>query len=438
MRSRGKIALGLALVAVATLQSACTSDSAPKAWTTSTTSVVGTQSAPPDSMRMDVYLDATVSMGGYAVAGGEYGRFLEALESTSQTAWKRTAIHYYKFGGSAREIVRQEFLGARTPAFYHEAGLSAVTSIQRAINCHRGPNISVIITDLFQTEGDVNAVVDQVKQQCFQQGVTVGILGIPSRFDGTVYDAKVPSYRYTSSADPASLRPFFALMFGDQAAIERLVSSLSALPFVDRRKFTAIGPTIVASYTVGMSKPRTDRVINLRSQVAPYQFAFDVRKGESGGTVIDTIHVRPREGAMPVRGDQVELIAFKKSAVNGKGARWTDSTATNDFSLTKLDMPNASNSTTATATTTATAATLSTNVSGPSGRYSYMLLLRTGAINGFESPAWIRALSSDNPTPQSDANKTLNLDRFVLALRGAASSVSQPEIAKWYVDVRKQ
>lgn len=431
MRSRGIIALGPVLIAVATLASSCTTDSAPKAWTPDISSVVGTRSAPADSMRMEVYLDGTVSMGGYAVTGGEYGRFLEELESTSQTAWKRTDIHYYKFGASVREIPRQEFLGARTAGFYHEPGLSAVTSIQKAINCHRGPNISVLITDLFQTEGDVNTVVDQVKRQCFQQGVTVGILGIPSRFDGTVYDANVPSYRYTSGADPSSLRPFFALMFGDQAAIERLVSSLSALPFVDKHKFTEIGPTIVASYTVAMSKPRSDRVINLRTQVAPYQFAFDVRKGESGGTVIDTIQLRPREGAMPIRGDQVELVAFKKSTVNGKGAKWTDSTATNDFSLTKLDMPKAT-------TTAATAATLNTNVSGPPGRYSYMLLLRTGAINGFETPTWVSALSSANPTPQSDANKTLNLDRFVLALRGAASSVSQPAIAKWYVDVRKQ
>lgn len=427
MRSRGIIALGPVLLAVATLASFCTADSVPKAWTPDISSVVGTQSAPADSMRMDVYLDGTVSMGGYAVPGGNYGRFLEELESTSQTAWKHTDIHYYKFGGTVREIPRREFLDARSQGFYHEAGLSAITSIQKAINCRRGPNVSVVITDLFQTEGDVNTVVDQVKRQCFQQGVTVGVLGIPSQFDGTVYDAKVPAFRYTSGADTSSLRPFFALMFGEQAAIERLVSSLSSLNFVDRRKFTAIGPMIVTSYTVGMSKPRSDRVINLRTPVGPYQFAFDVRKGESGGTVIDSIRLRPQEGAMPIRADQVELVAFKKAALNGKGAKWSDSTVANDFTLAKFDL-----------STGTAAATLNTNISGVPDRYSYMLLLRTGAINGFEAPAWIRALSSDNPTPQADANKTLNLDRFVLALRGAASSVYQPAIAKWYVDVRKQ
>lgn len=423
MRSRAAVVLGLMMVAVP----ACTPDAKSNAWTVDLAPVVGTPAPRADSVRIDAYLDGTVSMGGYAVPGGEYGQFLEKLESTAQTGWKRTDIHYYKFGGTVREIERREFLSARSPEFYHEAGLSAVTSIEKATACRTGPNVTIIITDLFQSEGDVNAVVQQIKRQCFQQGITAGILGIPSRFDGTVYDAKVPSYRYASTADSASLRPFYALMFGEVATLERLVKSLTSLPFVDRRRFSTIGPTITASYTVTMGKPRTEKAINFRATPGPYRFAFNLRKGEAGGSVVDTIRLRLRDGAMPVRADQLELLALKKTPQRAKTGGWSDSTATDEFALTKVEPVGAS-----------LVATLRAEIPGASGAYAYSLALRAGAINGFDAPAWIRALSSDNPTPRADANKTLNLERFVLALRGAASSVTQPVVAKWYVDVTKQ
>lgn len=81
MRSRVTVVLGLMMVTIG----ACSSDAKSNAWSVDLSPVVGPPAPRADSVRIDAYLDGTVSMGGYAVAGGEYGQFLEKLESTAQT-----------------------------------------------------------------------------------------------------------------------------------------------------------------------------------------------------------------------------------------------------------------------------------------------------------------------------------------------------------------
>ena len=103
-----------------------------------------------------------------------------------------------------------------------------------------------------------------------------------------------------------------------------------------------------------------------------------------------------------------------------------DSTATRDITLQEVTGSNGK-----------LRATLGLAIADPPGTYSYQLLLRTGAINGFDVPEWVNEFSSENPTASSDPNKTLNLAKFISDLRRASSSVQQPAVAKWYVNVRK-
>lgn len=417
--------LGLAALLASSPLLGCSgsADKPSGAWKVDASDVTGRPASTSDSVRVEVYLDATVSMAGY-VAGGNsnYVRFLDELEASVQTAWRRADIHFYKFGRGSREIDHDGFRSARTPAFYAEKGMMEVTGIDRVISCDKPSSVSIVVTDLFQREGDVNSIVASIKDRCFQRGVSVAVLGMRSSFNGTVFDANVPAYQLAST-DSSTYRPFYALMFGEAANLDRLFQSLKNQPFVGDRNFVLVSNEIVRDYKVTMTKPPRSKELNARTASGPYEFNFDLLKGSSSATMLADIDITPNPNAPPFRAEGLTLTAYRKAS--GKGAR-ADSTATRDITLQKASMDNGKLRT-----------TLGLAITDPPGTYSYQLVLRTGAINGFGVPEWVGEFSSENPSPRSDANKTLNLAKFVSDLRRASSSVVQPAVAKWYVNVRK-
>jgi hypothetical protein len=372
-----------------------------------------------DSMRVDVYVDGTVSMSGFLNAGSsQYVEFLDDLESSVQNSVRRPQIRYFKFGRAVRELDRDGFRAARTPAFYAERGISDVTQIDSVIQCPAGAHVTVAVTDLFQDEGDVQAVVARIKERCFARGAAVGVLAVPSQFNGMVYDARVPAYRYASTAERASYRPFYALLFGAPEHVERLHAALQAQPYVKAGHFTLIAPYVVRDFQVALAKSPDSRHLNRRSEERPGHFRFDVRKGGDGGTLTADVTVRLKPSAPDYRSERVELVAFRRAGA--------DSVRTEDIALDSVrrrgDVLNA---------------TLRLRAPAEPGTYAYRLSLVTGALDGFVPPAWVRTLSSPNPTAADGPNRTLNLERFVTDLRRAASSVHAPELARWYVDVRR-
>ena len=395
------------------------------AWAVDTAAVLGPAGAArPDSARVNLYGDATVSMNGYvADPNGRYPQFLQGLESAAQTTFRRADVHFYRFGAQAREVGRPEFLTARGPGYYTEK----VTDIDQVIDCG-GPNeVRVVVTDLFQNEGDVNAIVGRVKDRCFQKGRSVAVLGLTSQFDGRVYDAKVPTYRYASTADPSTYRPFYALLLGDGAALGPLLASLSArAPGGGSPPYVLVGPTVVKRYGVAMRKAPGSREFNAQAPTGPYEFDFTLLKGQRGGTLLADVLVTPAAGALPLRADQLELVAYRRTAGRGAGKAPADSAETADVTLQR-------------STQAGDSLHLALGVNPPEapGTYAYKLALRTAGTGGFGDAPWVTQYSSDNPTPTHDAGKTLNLATFVRDLRAAASSVAQPRVAVWYLTVRK-
>lgn len=395
---------------------------ATRAWAVDTAAVLGPAGAArPDSARVNLYVDATVSMTGYvADPNGRYPQFLQGLESAAQTTFRRADVHFYRFGAQAREVARPEFLAARGPGYYTER----VTDIDQVIDCGPPNEVRVVVTDLFQSEGDVNAIVARVKDRCFQRGRSVAVLGLTGQFNGRVYDAKVPTFSYASTADPSTYRPFYALLLGDGAALPPLLASLSArAPGGGNPPYVLVGPTVVRRYAVAMRKAPGSREFNAQGPTGPYEFNFTLLKGQRGGTVLADVVVTPAPGALPLRADQLELVAFRRQV--GKGAP-RDSAESADVTLQRA----------AQAGDTLRLA-LAVNPPAAPGTYAYKLVLRTAGTGGFGDAGWVTQYSSDNPTPARDAGKTLNLATFVRDLRAAASSVAQPRVAVWYLTVRK-
>ncbi|HYI07477.1 MAG TPA: hypothetical protein VEK57_00275 [Thermoanaerobaculia bacterium] len=376
---------------------------------------------PADSMVADIYVDATLSMTGFVTdPDSAYVRLLDELEGSLANKWKKSAdLRYYKFGKSVRQVDRTEFRQARTPAFYNERGIYETTDIDLVAARATPKRLSVAVTDLFQRDQDMNPIVSSIRRNVFEKELAVGILAVNSEFDGKVYDARTAPYRYASRKGAGgTYRPFYLLLFGDAAAIEELVNALAQRPFIDRSKFLLISPHIVRKYQVSAAKRAGSKSLKARAGGGEAdEFMFDVRKNGRGGVIDAEIRIEPNPHAADFKPEAIEIIA-RQTAPSGSETR--------DVSLQSV-----------TRTGDLLKASLLLDIAAAEGKYSYDVLFRTRGPGALNVPKWIDELSSENPTPEKEANRTLNLKRFVTELIDASASIHRPALAKLRLNVRK-
>ena len=175
--------LGVLVAAFVFALGGCGGSEAPSAWTSDPNEILVDQTGCTDSIRVDLFLDATSSMSGYAAAPGSiYLQFLDNLESAVSGAWADDSLNFYKFGTTVRRIDRDEFRTAREAAFYREQGIFTTTNIDAVIDRVGPGRVGVIVTDLFQDDGDINVMVAEVKEHVFQEHLAAGVLALTSPF----------------------------------------------------------------------------------------------------------------------------------------------------------------------------------------------------------------------------------------------------------------
>ena len=401
------------------------------AWAYTQRDVVGPNGqGTTDSIRADVYVDATTSMVGYLAGGASrYTRFFRELESSLASGWAYSNLGYFKFGSRVRSISRNTFRDADRRAFYRESGVSQTTRIDSVLEQMNRSKISIITTDLFQNESDVTALVSRVKTEVFQQGLSAAVLGVRSEFDGRVFDARVPAYDYASTrGEKDTYRPFYALMFGKVAELRRLFQTLQSSPAVSRDYFVLISPYLVEDYRASVRKTRESRKLNATAvQEDDSRFAFDLQSGGTGGTLRANIVLDRAPNTPRIEANRVEMTAYRKKLSRRPGEGDTTSTRTRDLTLEALR-----------SSEDTLRATLRMNLEDdPSGTYSYKTVFRPGATDGLGVPTWVERFSSKSPSPQNGPNKTLNLEKFISDLIQASNSVRRPKLAKLYITVRK-
>ena len=413
--------VGLALAAV--LAAGCgPSDSRPAAWADPGAGLVVGTDACVGSIRVDLFVDATTSMQGFVEGRTEYLDFLNGLEAAVSSGWTDDSLRYHKFGSVVRAIERDEFRGVRDAAFYRERGIFERTNIDAVVERVEPGRVAVVVTDLFQDDGDVNAVVASIESRVIQPGLAVGVLAVPSAFAGTVYDAPGGAYRYASTADdPDSRRPFYALLFGEAPCLRRMDEVIRSQPYASDAQFLLIGPSIMEGFRVELAKPRDERGLSPRTPPGPNHFAFNMRDEAETARLEGTAVLDPLAAAPDVEAGRIALEAFRK-ALPAAG----DSVATGELRL---------------ADARRTGDTLRFSLAyAPEvepGPYTYLVRLQTGDIRGLGVPAWIEDLSTTDPTAEVDANRTLNLATFVGDLLQASSSSRPPSVAQFILDINR-
>lgn len=173
-----------------------------------------------ESIDMNVYIDGTYSMSGYVNYSGStvYDGALKNIETTAMANWKQDNIQYFKFGDSIQPISYEQFLNFNKVSFYQEKD----TSLQKVIVSMDAAKFNILISDMFQTNQDINSLVKSLKNICFNDNSkAMALIGIKSQFNGKVYDVgkNYASFSYSSTEEKESYRPFYLLVIGNEADV---------------------------------------------------------------------------------------------------------------------------------------------------------------------------------------------------------------------------
>ncbi len=380
-------------------------------------------------------MDATTSMGGFASnRDSVYNNFLNDLEGSIIAGWKNANIGFYKFGTKAKELSHDQFRTFANQDFYADRGISEKTNIDAVIDGMDSTQVNIVVTDLFQNDGDVNAMIKSIKEGCFAKGIYMGILGIKSDYNGKVYDAKVPAFPFKSEkGNEETYRPFYALIFGEKNIIERLFEQLKSNKAVKEENFILISKYLVNKFDISsLTKDKASKDLNLNSPTSDKkgnkQFNFALKDGAKEGNIIAEISFEKIPKAPSISENTVNISAYKKFASKGQATSPDKAEDTNDITAKEIKVTNGNRLN----------AKLNVAVGDAAGLYSYLVYVQPAQVNGYIIPKWVEEFSSDNPTPKNDANKTLNLKPFVSGLLNANAAVSQPKIAQMIINIKKQ
>ncbi|HZG23723.1 MAG TPA: hypothetical protein VEZ17_04035 [Chitinophagaceae bacterium] len=417
------VALGLV-----TIMQACSTNISPLSWDYSDRDIVGSPPQKSDQIDIDIYIDATTSMQGFAVnETSVYSQFLDQLEASTLTAWKKADPRYFKFGERIRPVDRAGFLAAKKNLeFYRERDIFMRTYIDSVVNRTETSRLSVLITDLFQDEGDVNIMVDRIKSKCFAKGVMVGVVGVKSDFRGNVYD--VPGYPAGYPLDSKE-RPFYMLMFGNQYNMELLFDAMKSKPFVKEDQFLVFTNNIVKSYNVSLTKTPKSQFVNKKAPVKDQKNSFDFSMKEKGTDAQFNLELDVNRNPRCADFDEnnLQVTVYKKSANDPKVVK-TDSVSTNDIQVQNIQRKG--NKVTAMVTLKS---------EDPVGNYSYLVYLQVNPLNGLKTPRWIRDFSTERPVPNTaSASLTYNLDKLTSALLIANATAAPTYLAKFYINIFKR
>ena len=427
---------------------------------------------PPVSDRLvaRIYFDATLSMQGFVVPGStHYTRICPYLESVIVSGWRDETVSFFRFGERVESIDRDTYLQVGDESFYQtdigiktyiekiidnedplgKPQMEGSETLEGATETHENNmpeegaeadstenRLVVIVTDLFQDNGDINRLIPELKEKCIKKDIDVGLLGLRSQFDGTVYDIGIgegSSMPYRSTpGNPETFRPFYLLVLGKHADIAHYFDRLIANGFTEAETIifsqylvspllsfegakiedleNLIGDTIakkpdsrLKEYRIRNRDELSKISAKMKYELLPHAMSFDANIFDSPP---DVEHNSPNSNRRREIKQAAEdcLTVTSTFAENGNGKELIV-----DFELDSRVLPRRT-------------------------VYLYKVALHP-KIDTYQVPEWC---SEWDMGIGRNGAKTLNLVNFVDGLTDIAVSEHQPKIAQFYFYVEKR
>ena len=417
-----------------------------------------------DKLVARIYFDATLSMQGFVAPGStDYTRICSYLDSVIVSGWGNEEVKFFRFGEQVESINRDTYLQVGDESFY-QTDIGIKTYIEKVIEneaplvnpqkeASRTPEtgtetvvndapeeteanstegrLVVIVTDLFQDNGDINRLLPELKEKYIKKRLDVGLFGLRSQFDGRVYDigsGAESSLRYRGP------RPFYLLVLGRHADIAHYFDSLIENGFPEAKTiiFSRYLVDPLLSFDGASIEPENlNNKTFVRSEDRHLKQYEIVESSDPAKISAKSMKYDPLPYAMSFDSDtfEVSIIAECKPDPNGQNDISWKAQECLEVTSTLLESENGSE-------LSELRVDFNLNSESLPDRtvYLYEVILYP-ETNSYQAPEWC---SEWNMGAERNGAKTLNLVNFVRNLSRVTARNHRPKIAKFHCYIGKR
>jgi len=368
----------------------------------------------------DIYFDATVSMKGFTTlaAGNVYLTLPDLLGDLCGAAGE---VKFFSFGEQIRPLDGRSYRQFTAPEVYTEPITAVANVVDRADTDH----LSIIVTDLFESESDWSNVAQKIREKFFANHLSVAVIGIKNSFYGEIFDVglNAAKFNYNSWDNPDRYRPFYLLVMGRDDVVKNFLQKFNerqTLPNDTGYLLLSENLTLAAGDFSKFALEEqenfySDDTLGLDSRVKE----FGVDKFSEAASFMFTWQYEPPLGACPLDLSEVDT-SVEIFSVDGE--EWTPRQENNvrvsllkDNRQSQLFLVKVS---------------LTPEKSLAEGKLNFVRAKIMPTERGYKLPAWVElwSVNIDGSAKNFDGSKTVNLTRVLNSLKNSIFAASRPAL----------
>ena len=403
-----------------------------------------------NKVNVDVYFDATVSMKGYTTlsAGNVYRTLPDIFTDIGSSMGE---IKFYKFGEEISELANRDYRKFSSPEPYNEK----ITAIQNVVDKSDTNHLSVIVTDLFESESDWSNISKKFREKYFANHLAVAIIAIKNSFNGDIFDVglNAAKFNYNSYDYPDKFRPFYILVMGQESYINKFMEKFKERQTLPNEvNYLLLSENLASSTSNFASLPVSDLqnfylndVLNLADKGVG-EFGVDNFNEPASFSV--QFDYNPQLGACPLNMNEMvsDVKIFSQEEIKNDEDEDKDDDK-EDKSEKKWQPTSAEGATVTINPVEGQDKTFLVNVSMlpeknlREGRLNFVHIAFSPSEKGYLLPEWVSAWNMANVDVSQanfDGSKTINLIHVIGSLKDSVFAAARPSLVNinFVVDAR--